>query len=962
MDRPSSDSAATANPVAALSQYGQSVWLDFIRRSLIAGGELKRLVEEDGVGGVTSNPAIFEKAIDGSDDYAAAIQEISDKHPGLGSKAVYERLAIKDIQDAADVLRPVYDRTGSHDGYVSLEVSPELANDTNGTLAEARQLWKEVARPNVMIKVPATPAGLPAIRTLIGEGINVNVTLLFARDAYEAVANAFIEGLEARLAAGQPLAHVASVASFFVSRIDSVVDGLLEAKLKTATGADKIRLERLVGKIAIANAKLAYQSYKRIFAGPRWEALAAKGAQRQRVLWASTGSKNPHYSDVLYIEELIGPETVNTVPPATLAAFRDHGRPRASLEEGVADAMEALDDLERSGISLKKVTDDLLADGLAKFVEPFTKLLAAVERRSRAANKARINQQSQSLPAALQAKVSERLKAWDADGGTRRLFAGDASLWTGTDEASWIGWLGIVDQQLDNVKVLVDLREEVRREGFTHALLLGMGGSSLCPEVWKETFGHVAGSPELFVLDSTDPAQIRAIEAKVDLARTLFIVSSKSGSTLEPNIFKAYFFERAKQVVGADKAARRFVAVTDPGSNLEKEARADGFRHIFAGVKSIGGRYSALSNFGMVPAAVMGLDVEKLLDEAERMLHACAPGVPADDNPGLVLGTILGVAAAQGIDKLTLVASPGIHDLGAWLEQLIAESTGKQGKGIIPVDRESIGAPAVYGDDRLFAYLRLEDAPDAAQDAAVAALEKAGKPVVTIRVATKYDLAEEYMRWEIATAIAGAVIGINPFNQPDVEASKIVTKSLTSEYEKTGKLPSEAPFFEADGIKLFADPKNADAIKSAAGPSPSLTSMLKAHLGRLGKGDYFALLAYVEMNAAHEAAVQRSRHRVRDSRHVATCLGFGPRFLHSTGQGYKGGPNSGVFLQVTCDDGNDLPVPGQKYTFGLVKSAQARGDFQVLADRSRRALRVHLGSDVAAGLRTLDAAIEQALA
>jgi transaldolase len=742
-------------------------------------------------------------------------------------------------------------------------VSPDLANDTYGTLAEARQLWTTVARPNVMIKVPATPAGLPAIRTLISEGINVNVTLLFARDAYEAVAHAYIEGLEARESAGQPLAHVASVASFFVSRIDTVVDGLIDEELQTAAGADRVRLERLLGKVAIANAKLAYQSYKRIFAGPRWEALQAKSAQRQRVLWASTGSKNPHYSDVLYVEELIGPDTVNTVPPATLAAFRDHGRPRASLEEDVADAMQLLDDLERSGISLRRVTDDLLTDGVSKFLEPFTKLLRAVERRSREANTARINSQSHALPSALHAKVTERLKAWDADGGTRRLFAGDASLWTGTDEASWIGWLGIVDQQIESEKLLLDLSAKVRKEGFTH---------------------------------------------------------------------------------------------------LEREARADGFRHIFPGVKSIGGRYSALSNFGMVPAAVMGLDVDKLLDEAERMLHACAPGVPADDNPGLLLGTILGVAATHGADKLTLISSPGIHDLGAWLEQLIAESTGKQDHGIIPVDRETVGAPSVYGNDRIFAYLRLEDGPDAAQDAAVASLEKAGKPVITIRVATKYDLAEEFVRWEIATAIAGAVMGINPFNQPDVEASKIATKSLTSEYEKTGKLPSEAPFFEGEGVKLFADPTNADALKSAVGSSPSLTSFLKAHLARLDQGDYFALLAYVEMNAAHEAALQRARHRVRDRKSVATCLGFGPRFLHSTGQAYKGGPNSGVFLQVTCEDGQDLQVPGQKYTFGLVKAAQARGDFQVLAERHRRALRIHLGPDVAAGLRALDSAIEQALA
>ncbi len=958
-----SDERVTAsvvvNPVAALKHYGQSVWLDYIRRSLIASGELKRLVDEDGLGGVTSNPAIFEKAIDGSNDYASAIDEISREDPGLGAKRAYERLAIKDIQDAADVLRPVYDRTGSRDGYVSLEVSPDLANDTEGTLAEARHLWKNVARPNVMIKVPATPAGLPAIKTLISEGINVNVTLLFARDAYEGVAQAYIEGLETRAAAGQNLAHVASVASFFVSRIDTAADALLEAKLKTDE-RNKTRIEGLLGKVAIANAKLAYQSYKKIFSGSRWDKLRDKSAQTQRVLWASTGTKNPHYRDVLYVEELIGPDTVDTVPPDTLTAFRDHGRPRASLEEDVTEAMQVLEDLESVGISLKKVTDDLLADGVKKFEEPFAKLLKAVERRSRESNKARINAQSFALPPALQAEVTERLKAWDAQGGTRRLFAGDASLWTNADEANWIGWLRIAEQQLEALAPLLDFQKEVRREGFAHALLLGMGGSSLCPEVWKETFGVVPGSPELFVLDSTDPAQVRTAESKVDLARTLFIVSSKSGSTLEPNIFKAHFFDRVKKTVGDAKAPKRFVAITDADSSLEKEARAAGFRQVFPGVKSIGGRYSALSNFGMIPAAVMGLDVERLLDEAARMLNACAPGVPADENPALVLGTILGVSASRGMDKLTLIASPGICDLGAWLEQLIAESTGKEGKGIIPVDREAPGPPSAYGDDRVFAYLRLDEAPDAAQDAAVAALEKAGKPVVTIRVATKYDLGEEFVRWEIATAVVGAVLAINPFNQPDVEASKIATKSLTSEYEKTGKLPAEVPFFEAEGVKLFADAQNTDALRKA-GATPSLAAYLKGHVDRLRGGDYFALLGYIEMNAEHEDALQSVRHRVRDRKHVATCLGFGPRFLHSTGQGYKGGPNTGVFLQVTCDDARDLPVPGQSYTFGVVKAAQARGDFQVLADRGRRALRVHLNSDVAAGLRAIRTAIEKAL-
>jgi transaldolase/glucose-6-phosphate isomerase len=565
------------------------------------------------------------------------------------------------------------------------------------------------------------------------------------------------------------------------------------------------------------------------------------------------------------------------------------------------------------------------------------------------------------LPSALAAAVATRLKEWNGQGGTARLFEGDASLWTGHDEGDWIGWISIIDDQLSHLQPLRALREEIRREGFDHVLLLGMGGSSLCPEVLKETFGTIPGWPELHVLDSTDPAQVAALADRVDSGKSLFIVSSKSGSTLEPNIFKAYFFEKVTRITGASLAGVRFIAVTDPGSHLEIEAREDRFRRIFSGVASIGGRYSALSNFGMVPAAVMGLDVERLLNGADHMLRQCSPGVPAGNNPGLILGTILGLGARAGVDKLTLVASPGLHDLGAWLEQLVAESTGKEGKGIIPVDRERPGSLEAYGDDRLFAYLRLEEAPDPDQDVFIAALERAGKPVVTIPVETKYDLAGEFVRWEVATAIAGAILGINPFNQPDVEASKVATRALTDKYQKLGTLPSEAPVFEASGLKLFTDPDNWRALTEAVGASPTLDAILKAHLGRLTKGDYFAVLGYLPMTAAHEEALQQLRHRVRDIKRVATCLGFGPRFLHSTGQAYKGGPNTGVFLQVTCDDAKDVAVPGQRYTFGIVKAAQARGDFQVLADRKRRALRVHLGADVAAGLKTLNAAVAKAL-
>jgi len=569
-----------------------------------------------------------------------------------------------------------------------------------------------------------------------------------------------------------------------------------------------------------------------------------------------------------------------------------------------------------------------------------------------------LNRQTYKLPGPLAGAVAASLEEWKKNNKVARLWQKDASLWSGTDESNWLGWLTITEEQIAHIDALKQIAEDVKKARFKHALLLGMGGSSLCPEVLRMTFGKIKGYPELHVLDSTDPAQIKAIEAKVDLKSTICIVSSKSGSTLEPNIYKQYFFERVKAKVGEKEAGNRFIAITDPGSKLQQVAEADKFRKIFFGVPSIGGRYSALSNFGMVPAAVMGLDVAKFLKNTEEMVRACDASSAADSNPGVVLGTILGVAANHGRDKITIVTSPGIFDLGAWLEQLIAESTGKIGKGIIPVDRERLAKPATYGNDRVFAYLRLESKPSKAQDAAVAALEKAGHPVVRITLPSTYNLGQEFFRWEIATAVAGSIIGINAFNQPDVEASKIETKKLTSQYEATGSLPPESPFFEEKGIKLFADEKNAAALTGGA----KLADVLKTHLSHLGTGDYFAVLGYITMNPANEKTLQTIRHAVRDKKKVATVLGFGPRFLHSTGQAYKGGPNSGVFLQITCDDAKDLAVPGQKYTFGIVKAAQARGDFAVLAERGRRALRVHLGKNLKSGLATLTKAVQKAIA
>jgi transaldolase/glucose-6-phosphate isomerase len=568
-----------------------------------------------------------------------------------------------------------------------------------------------------------------------------------------------------------------------------------------------------------------------------------------------------------------------------------------------------------------------------------------------------LNKISYKLPTALAEGVKTSLADWKTNNKVARLWQKDPTLWTGTDEGKWLGWLTIVDEQLKEVPNLKKLATEIKKAKFRHAVLLGMGGSSLCVEVLRLTFGKFPGYPELHVLDSTDPAQVKAVEKKLDLKKTLCIVSSKSGSTLEPNIFKQYFYERIRQKVGDKEVGSHFIAITDPGSKMEQVAKDGGFRHIFPGVPSIGGRYSALSHFGTVPGAIMGLDLSKFLKITQKMVKACGPASAPEKNPGVILGTILGVAANHGRDKITVFTSPGISDLGAWLEQLIAESTGKVGKGIIPVDREKIGKPAVYGNDRVFAYLRLARENNRAMDAAVTALEKAGHPVVRIVLGTKFDLGQEFFRWEIATATAGSIIGINTFNQPDVEASKIETRKLTSEYEATGKLPSEAPFFEDQGLKLFADEKNAAALKN----NSNLAEVLRAHLGRIGAGNYFALLGYIQRNDAHEKSLQAIRHQVRDAKKSATCLGFGPRFLHSTGQAYKGGPNTGVFLQLTCDDAFDIPVPGQKFTFGIVKAAQARGDFAVLSERDRRALRIHLGKNVKGDLAKLAKAVKQAL-
>ncbi len=946
------------NPVKALENHGQAVWLDFLARGFVAKGDLKNLIDTDGVKGVTSNPSIFEKAIGSSDEYDGAIGNALKKGDSPVAE-LFEHLAVEDIQHAADVLRPVYDQLDGADGFVSLEVSPYLAMDTKGTVAEAQRLWKDVARKNLMVKVPATPEGLPAIEQLIGQGISINITLLFSQKVYVEVAEAYLAGLEKHVAKGGDPSLVASVASFFVSRIDSAVDKQLDEKIAKANDpTEKERLSALKGKIAIANAKLAYQDYKRLFSGPRWEKLQAKGARPQRLLWASTGTKNKDYSDVLYVEELIGPNTINTVPPATLDAFRDHGTPRDSLEENLDDARRVLEELEKSGISLDAITAELVKDGVKLFADAADKLYGAVAYKRATVLGAAIDRQQMSLGTQLGKTVEKSSEDWRASARIRRLWHKDKSVWSGDDEDKWLGWLN--SPAAADVADYEDFAGRVKGQNFSDAVVLGMGGSSLGPEVLAETFEKKPGFPKLHVLDSTDPAQVRAMEAKVDLAKTLFIVSSKSGGTTEPNAMKDYFFDRVSKTIGAAKAGHRFIAVTDPGSSLEKVATKQGFARIFHGDPTIGGRYSVLSPFGLVPAATAGIDVRALIKHTLSMVRSCGPDVPPHENPGVQLGLAMGLAGLEGRDKVTILSSKKIADFGAWAEQLIAESTGKEGKGLIPIDGEPLGDAALYGNDRFFIDLRTEGEDDAAHDDKLAALEAAGHPVVRIVMKSIEHIGQEFFRFEMATAVAGAVLGINPFNQPDVEAAKIKTRELTTAFEKSGKLPAEKPVMSTAQADLYTDGNNAADLRKA-GADGTLGSWLKAHLSRSGEGDYVALLAYVERDGEHIDALQKMRLAVRDRKHVATCAEFGPRFLHSTGQAYKGGPDSGVFLQITADDAKDLPVPGQKASFGVIKAAQARGDFDVLTERGRRALRVHLKGDLASGLKMLDAAITEAL-
>jgi transaldolase/glucose-6-phosphate isomerase len=938
------------NPLLKLQSFGQSLWMDYIRRHMITSGELKRLIEEDGLRGVTSNPSIFEKAISGSHDYDDAIRAMALE--GKSVEEIYQTLTVEDIQRAADLFQPTFHRLKGSDGFVSLEVNPHLAHDTERTISEARVLWSSVNRPNVMIKVPATREGLPAIRQLISEGINVNVTLLFGLPRYREVAEAYIGGLEERIVRGEPIDHIASVASFFLSRIDVLVDPLLEKKMKDEE-AKALTAAHLLGETAIASAKIAYQIYKEIFGSKRFSRLADRGARPQRALWASTSTKNPTYSDVKYVEALIGPETVNTLPQETLHAYRDHGIPASRIEEGAEEAHKVLRQLAELAIDIDQVTQQLEDEGVEKFNKPYDSLMETLKTKRAAAFKERVDRQTLDIPG-YQKAVEKRLGLLQQDQFTARLWRKDPSLWKPDAEnqkriRQGLGWLHVADKMEEQLDTLSDFISEVRTAGFRKVVHMGMGGSSLAPLAFQRTFALGGNGIPLVVLDTTDPQTILKIERESSLTETLFIVASKSGTTAEPLAFGEYFYSKAKALKGK-QAGKNFVAITDPGTPLVQMAKDRSFRQVFLNFVDIGGRYSALSYFGLVPAALMDLEISELLIRALRMKHACDSCVPSRENAGVVLGAGMGELAKHGMDKITFLLPESISTLGMWLEQLLAESTGKEGIGLLPVAGESLGPPSVYGKDRLFVYLRLQEKTDRAIEEGIASLKRAGYPVVTIQMDDLLDMGQEFFRWEVATATAGAILGINPFDQPNVQESKENTNHLLEEVGQTGRLSEPDPNLREDPLEFYGTEK---------GKHPA--EYLRAFLGKAKPGHYIALQAYLPERPEIHQRLQSIRMRLRDRFHLATTLGYGPRFLHSTGQFHKGGPNTGLFLQLTADDAEDIPAPGTAYTFGIFKKAQALGDLRALQEHGRRVMRVHLGKDALHGLDILSQVLGQAM-
>jgi transaldolase / glucose-6-phosphate isomerase len=895
------------NRIEKLTSLGQSLWLDNIQRKQLENGELRAMIERGDIRGMTSNPSIFNNAIAKSKDYDAALTSLA--WAGWDPEKIFWQLAIEDIRAACDLFSPLYEESNGGDGFVSIEVSPDVAGDTEATLAQVEQLWARVRRPNLMVKIPATKAGIPAIRKAIAVGINVNITLIFSLKRYAEVMEAYLSGLEDHLAAGHAVHHIASVASFFVSRVDSKVDPKLPED------------SPLRGKAAIANAKLAYDAYEQVFSSRRWENLKVKGARVQRPLWASTSTKNPAYPDTIYVDNLIGPDTVNTVPPATLEAFREHGVPEVTITRGLEEAQDAINQLESMGVSMDVVTQELEEEGVQAFAEAFTQLLKTIDERSKSA--------ADSL-GPIAEPVAKRIAQFEAESVPARLWKHDPTLWTTDPEGQAevrkrMGWLDSPEKARARLDEYRSFADEILKEKIGRVLVLGMGGSSLTAEVFSslQAAAKINAPVSLAILDSTDPEQVTLAAENFPPDKTLYIVASKSGGTAEVMAAFDYFWERSNQ------DGSRFIVTTDPGTSLEALAQKHNFRKVFHADESVGGRFSALTEFGLVPAALMDLNLNQLLDRADWMKHQCVESVPAARNPGLGLGAVLGEAALAGRDKLTILGDEPLVAFAHWIEQIIAESSGKEGKGILPVPLEPLGEVDVYGNDRLFVYLR----QTGELDEKMQALREAGHPVVELAIPTAYDVGAEMYRWEVATAIACSILGVNAFDQPNVETSKKITKAKIADYQKNGMLGEGEPAWDSAGVKVFS---------SSAVHGDELGTILHNFLESAQKGGYVAVNAYLPRNGEMIEALQSIRAAIRAKTGNAVTAGFGPRFQHSTGQFHKGGPANALFIQITADPAFDMEIPTEGLTFGTLLRAQALGDYEALIEAGRKVLRVHL--------------------
>jgi transaldolase / glucose-6-phosphate isomerase len=895
------------NTISKLTQLGQSLWLDNIQRKQLENGELKAMIERGDIRGMTSNPTIFNNAIAKSKDYDAALKSMS--WAGWDAEKIFWQLAIEDIQAACDLFSPLYEETNGGDGYVSIEVSPDVAHDTEATLAQAEQLWARVRRPNLMVKIPATKAGIPAIRRATAVGINVNITLIFSIKRYVEVMEAYLSGLEDHLAAGHSVNHIASVASFFVSRVDTKIDPKLPED------------SPLRGKAAVANAKLAYEEFEKTFATHRWENLKIKGARVQRPLWASTSTKNPAYPDTIYVDNLIGPETVNTVPPQTLEAVRDHARAEVTITRDLDQAQEAIDQLEAMGISMDVVTQELEDEGVKAFDEAFTQLLKTIDERRNSAV---------SALGPIADPVAARIAQLEADAVPARLWKHEPTLWATDPEGQTevrkrMGWMDSPEKARALIPTYKAFADEIHKEGIHRVLVLGMGGSSLTAEVLSslQAAARVDAPLSLAILDSTDPEQVSLASGNFPPEKSLYIVASKSGGTAEVMAAFDYFWKLS------NGDGSRFIATTDPGTSLEALAQTHHFRRIFHADESVGGRYSALTDFGMVPAALLGMNLEQFLDRADWMRSQCGEHIPPARNPGLVLGAVVGQSALEGRDKLTIMSDAPLVAFAGWIEQIIAESSGKNGKGILPVPLEPLGDVSLYGNDRLFVYLR----QTGELEESIKALRDAGHPVLEFEVPNLNEIGAEMYRWEIATVVACSVLGVNAFDQPNVESSKKITKAKIADYQQKGELQEGKPIWTGDYVSVFS-PSTVEG--------ESLESILQNFLKEAEQNGYVAINAYLPRNDEIIEALQALRVAIRAKTGNAVTAGFGPRFQHSTGQFHKGGPNNALFIVVTAEPAADFEIPTEGLTFGTLIRAQALGDYEALIEAGRKVLRLHL--------------------